>query len=190
MFPGPFASARSVAAATTSPEPRTAGVPPGDNREMPRIHVTRIAVNEDAIDVNRHVNNVAYLRWTQDAATAHSAAQGWTLERFRSAGACWVVRSHFIEYLRPAFAGDTLLLFTWVAGMKAFSFPRRYLFLRENDGTAVAKAETLWVFADFASGRPVRIPPEVEAAFPIVPDDDRELVALTGGAASSARQRR
>ena len=115
----------------------------------------------------------------QDAATAHSAAQGWTLERYRAAGAGWFVRSHFIEYLRPAFAGDTLQLYTWVKGMTGFSSPRRYLILRENDGLAVAKAETLWVFVNFGSGRLVRIPPEVVSDFPIVPDDDPELVALT-----------
>ena len=145
---------------------------------MPRIHVTRIAVNDDAIDVNRHVNNLAYLRWMQDAATAHSAAQGWPLERYLAAGAGWFVRSHFIEYLRPAFAGETLLLYTWVTGMTGLSSPRRYLFARDEDGVAVAKAETLWVFVDIETGRPARIPSEVQTAFPFVPDDDPELLAL------------
>jgi acyl-CoA thioester hydrolase len=149
--------------------------------KMPRIHVTPIVVNDDAIDVNGHVNNLAYVRWMQDAATAHSAAQGWALDRYLAAGAGWFVRSHFIEYLRPAFAGETLLLYTWVTGMTARSSPRRYLFAHDQDGSTVARAETLWVFVDFESGRPARIPPEVRDAFPFVPDDDPELVALTRG---------
>ncbi|MGE5155280.1 MAG: acyl-CoA thioesterase [Bdellovibrio bacteriovorus] len=155
---------------------------------MPRIHLTRIVVDDDAIDVNRHVNNLAYLRWMQDAATAHSAAQGWTLERYLSTGAGWFVRSHFIEYLRPAFAGDTLLLYTWVTGMTARSSPRRYLFARDGDGLSVARAETLWVFVDFKSGRPARIPTLVRDAFPCVPDDDAELVALTRSPRGAARE--
>ena len=146
---------------------------------MPRIHLDRFAVADDAIDANGHVGNLEYLRWMQDAATAHSAAQGWALERYRAAGAGWFVRSHSIEYLRPAFAGDTLLLYTWVSGMQRSSSPRRYLVLREGDGVPVAEAQTLWVFVDFVSGRLVRIPPEVVAAFPIVPDGDPELAALT-----------
>lgn len=150
-----------------------------DNPGMARIHLNRVAVTEDAIDVNRHVNNLAYLQWMQDAATGHSAAVGWPHERYVAVGAGWFVRSHFIEYLRPAFAGDTLLVYTWVAGMTAHSSPRRYRFLREDDGVAVARAETLWVYVDFESGRPVRIPAEVRADFPVVPDDDPELVALT-----------
>jgi acyl-CoA thioester hydrolase len=146
-----------------------------------RIHLTRLAVTGDAIDVNQHVNNLAYLRWMQDAATAHSAAQGWTVERYLASGAGWFVRSHFIEYLRPALEGDTLLLHTWVAGMTSRSSPRRYLFVREHDGAAVARAETVWVFVDFRTGRSTGIPHEVASAFPVVGDDDPELAVLTRG---------
>jgi acyl-CoA thioester hydrolase len=156
---------------------------------VPRIHLHRLAVAADAIDVNRHVNNLVYLRWMLDAATAHSVAQGWPLERYLAAGCGWFVRSHFIEYLQPAFAGDALLLATWVKEMKGRTSVRRYIVLRERDGAAVAKAETLWVFIDFASGRPVRIPPEVVAAFPVVPDDDEELAALTPRRPAARRAR-
>ena len=114
----------------------------------------------------------------QDVATAHSAAQGWTFERYLAAGAGWFVRSHYIEYLRPAFLGETLAVHTWVSGFTPRSSPRRYLFVRDADQVPVAQAETLWVFVDFATGRPVRIPGDVEAAFPVVPDDDPELQAL------------
>ena len=146
---------------------------------MPRIHLTRLTITATTIDINQHVNNIAYVQWMQDGATAHSAAQGWTLERYRELGAGWVVRSHGIEYLRQTFAGDTLLLYTWVAGLTNCSSPRRYLFLRESDQAPVAKAETLWVFVDFTTGRPAQIPPEVVTAYPVVADDDPELVALT-----------
>jgi len=148
---------------------------------MPRIYIHRLEVPDDVIDVNRHVNNLAYLRWMQDVATAHSVAQGWPLERYLGIGAGWFVRSHFIEYLRPAFAGDALAIRTWVADIAARSSTRRYLFVREGDGQHVARAETLWVWVDFATGRPARIPGEVVASFPIVPDDDSEVVALGAG---------
>jgi acyl-CoA thioester hydrolase len=149
---------------------------------MPRIYLRRLAVPDDVIDVNRHVNNLAYLRWMQDVATAHSVVQGWPLERYLGIGAGWFVRSHFIEYLRPAFAGDALAIRTWVADIAARSSTRRYLFVRESDGQHVARAETLWVWVDFASGRPARIPGEVVASFPIVADDDPEVTALGAGA--------
>ena len=149
---------------------------------MPRIHVNRIAVADDAIDQYGHVGNLTYLGWMQDAATAHSAAQGWTLERYRAAGAGWFVRSHFIEYLRPAVAGDALTIRTWVADIAARSSTRRYLFVRAHDGQRIARAETLWVWVDFATGRPARIPAEVAASFPVVADDDPEVTTLDAGA--------
>ena len=70
---------------------------------MPAVHARSLQVPAEAIDGNRHVNNLAYLRWMQEVATEHSAAQGWGMHRYFSAGVTWVVRSHFIEYLRPAF---------------------------------------------------------------------------------------
>lgn len=142
---------------------------------MPRVFVHRFEVTAASIDANRHVNNLEYLRWMQDVATAHSAAQGWPLERYVELGAGWFVRSHSIEYLRPANEGDTLTILTWVAGFGPVTSPRRYLFWRGSDGQAIAKAQTLWAFVDFATGRPTRIPHAVSSAFEIVPDGEDVL---------------
>ena len=148
---------------------------------MPRIYVRSFVVPGDAIDGNGHVNNLAYLRWMQDVALEHSAAQGWPLERYVETGTAWVVRSHSIEYLRPAFAGETVTALTWVAHYRRRSSPRRYLFWRESDGRVLAQAETLWVFVDRESGRPRDIPEEMRAAFAEVPDDDEALQAVRRG---------
>jgi acyl-CoA thioester hydrolase len=144
---------------------------------MPRLFVRPFTVPPEAIDALGHVNNLEYLRWTQDVATAHSAAQGWTLERYTDLGKGWVVRRHEIEYLRPAFAGEALRLVTWVAAMRRSSSPRRYLFYRRVDDTVVARAETVWAFVDFATGAPARIPPELAGAFEAVEDDLEALAA-------------
>jgi acyl-CoA thioester hydrolase len=146
--------------------------------ELPRIHVERLAVSPASIDANRHVGNLEYLRWMQDVATAHSAAQGWPLERYVAVGAGWFVRSHAIEYRRPAFEGDALSILTWVAGFGSSSSQRRYLFWRANDRQVVAQAATLWVFVNFATGRPTRILPEVRSAFQAVPDDEDVLQSV------------
>ena len=44
------------------------------------------------------------------AALAHSAAEGWPAEAYQKLGAGWVVRSHQIEYLQPAFPGDQIVV--------------------------------------------------------------------------------
>ena len=137
----------------------------------PRIHSRRFAVPADAIDQQGHVSNLAYVAWMQDLAIEHSAAAGWPMERYLALGAGWVVRSHFIEYLRPAFAGEIIAAHTWVPAFSQCSTPRRFLFLREPDRSPVARAETHWVFVDLATGRRRPLPAELLEAFEPVADD-------------------
>ena len=146
---------------------------------MPRIFSRRFAVPPDAIDANQHVNNIAYVRWMQDIAIEHSTAQGWGMERYLASGASWVVRSHFVEYLRPAFAEDTLEAYTWVAAMEGRRSPRKYLFLNSATRKILARAETVWAYVDLRTGRPIPIPAELGAAFEVVPDE-REVLEHAG----------
>jgi acyl-CoA thioester hydrolase len=126
--------------------------------------VYEVEVAAASIDANGHVNNIEYLRWMQDAAVAHSDAVGCTTAT-RAAGATWVVRSHHVEYLRPAFAGDHIEVRTWVADFRrAFSL-RKYELVRPGDGALLARGETNWAFVDAASGRVRSIPEEIRALF-------------------------
>ena len=126
------------------------------------------AVAADEIDQQGHANNVVFVAWMQAAALAHSAALGWTAERYRQIGKGWVARQHKIDYLQPAFAGDELIVETEVVEMKKVTSTRHYRIVRRSDGQLLAKAETHWAFVDYATGRPTRIPPEIAGAFPIV----------------------
>jgi acyl-CoA thioester hydrolase len=135
---------------------------------MPRIFEHHHQVADKEIDVLNHANNQAYLTWMLEAATAHSAAQGWPSEKYLALGGCWVVRHHEIEYLQPALAADEIVIRTWVSTMERISSERRYEMLRPADGKIVAKAATLWVWIDMKTGRSARIPAEVASAFEVV----------------------
>lgn len=139
---------------------------------MPRILIEKIVVGSDAIDINGHVNNQKYIGWMQDAATTHSQQCGWSLERYFAVNKTWVIRSHTVEYIRPAFKADELLVATWVASVDVQTSLRRYRFVRARDKKTVVEAQTLWVFCDIANGRPTDIIDEVRAAFPVVEDDE------------------
>jgi acyl-CoA thioester hydrolase len=140
----------------------------GYNSAMPDIFFHSHVVQVDEIDDLGHANNVFYIAWLQTAAVAHSAAQGWPGGRYHELGQGWVVRSHSIEYLLPAFGGDHIVVETWVATMKKVTSLRRYRIVRHGDGALLATAETNWAFIDLISGKPVRIPPEVAGAFAVV----------------------
>lgn len=106
------------------------------------------------IDPQGHVNNVAYLRFVQDAAVAHWMAAA--APEVRS-GILWVVRRHEIDYLKPAFEHDELLVRTWVGEPSGATWERFTEISRPADGAMLVQARTVWVLLDAATLRPRRV---------------------------------
>ena len=144
---------------------------PESSKESIYRHV--ISVPAEAMDQNGHVNNVVYVQWMQDVAILHSDSVGCTAAT-AAAGASWVARSHHIEYLSPAFAGDRIEALTWVADFRRVRSMRRYRFVRPADGKILAQGETDWVFIDLRTGRPRAIPDAVSQAFILRPEGPGE----------------
>ncbi len=128
------------------------------------IYYHEFTVPRNAVDRNGHVNNVVYVQWMQDTAALHSEVSGGT-RAARKAGAIWVVRSHKIEYYKPAFAGEDLIALTWVVNFRRATSLRRYKFLRKSDEVILAEGETEWVFVNANTGRPRKVPDEVVRCF-------------------------
>jgi acyl-CoA thioester hydrolase len=132
---------------------------------MTRAYEYEFAVPPEAIDENGHVNNVEYVRWMQEAAVRHFESVGGN-ELMEAARATWVVRSHHVEYLRPALRDQRIRVRTWVKDFRRVMSARKYEFVRADDGTVLAKGETEWVFVDAQTGRPKSIPAELQALLP------------------------
>jgi acyl-CoA thioester hydrolase len=137
---------------------------------MSQIYRYELTVPEDALDVNGHVNNLEYLRWMQSAAILHSDCQGCT-QATADAGATWVVRTHRVEYLRPAFAGEQIIILTWVSNFRRVQSLRKYRIIRAKDNVVLVEGETDWVFVDAKTGRLRSIPKNVIASFEVLPKD-------------------
>jgi acyl-CoA thioester hydrolase len=116
-------------------------------------------VDAQDIDALGHANNVVWVRWINEAAIAHATNVGLGQEACRALGVLWVVRRHDLEYLLPAFAGETIEAFTWPETLRGASSLRRTLF--ERAGQVLARAETTWVLIDLQTGRPRRAPSEM-----------------------------
>ncbi len=129
-----------------------------------RLH---LRVPPEVVDTHRHVNNVAYVQWMQDAAIGHAEACGGA-RLAKEIGGSWFVRMHRIEYLKPAFLKDEITVLTWVADWRKVRSLRRYRFIR--DQTVLAEGETEWVFVDATTGRPKPITERIVAVFGIAPD--------------------
>lgn len=114
-----------------------------------------ITIEPTDIDQLQHVNNEVYLRWLMQAASAHSKAAGFGMEYFVSTKKAFVVRRHEIDYLLPALLGDKLLIKTWIDSFKGARSIRRYELWREDK--KLVEANTLWVYIDLNTGRPIEI---------------------------------
>jgi acyl-CoA thioester hydrolase len=145
---------------------------------QPAVYEHPFRVASVDIDLLGHVNNVVYLRYTQDAAFAHwyAAAGNEYVESL-----VWVVRRHEIDYLQPAFAGDELLTRTWVGAASGASFERFAEITRPKDGQVLARVKSVWVALDAKTLRPRRVTAELRSRFEVKPigddPDDREMTA-------------
>ena len=116
------------------------------------------------IDELGHVNNAVWVQWIQEVALAHwySVADPAHQDNY-----IWVVVRHEVDYLRPAYDGETLTGRTWVGeAPKGARFDRHMEFV-SADGKVRVRARTVWAIIDKAAGRPIRVPPEVVAPFMI-----------------------
>jgi len=114
------------------------------------------------IDELGHVNNAVWVQWIQEIAVSHWYAIASPQD---DAAAIWVVIRHEIDYLRPLLVGETAHGRTWVPDQPRGARFDRLVQFDNGDGKPLVKARTTWAMIDRATGRPVRVPPELAARF-------------------------
>jgi len=142
--------------------------------ELSSVYTYLVQVTEADIDELGHANNVAYVRWLQDAAVAHSEVVGLGYAAYVRLGGVFVIRRQEVDYLRSALRGDELEVRTHVSSVMAAKCQRTTEIVRANDGVVLARGLTTWGFIDVSRGRPTRIPDEVYVAFGMTPKKKRD----------------
>ncbi|GLB49221.1 acyl-CoA thioesterase [Neptunitalea lumnitzerae] len=117
-------------------------------------------VSTDDIDELNHVNNVRYVQWIQDMAQGHWEA---VAPKDFSENYIWVVAAHHIYYKGECFAGDTLLLKTYIESNKGVISHRKVDIYK--DEKLILTATTEWCLLTIATKRPTRIPKEIDELF-------------------------
>ena len=115
----------------------------------------------DDIDELGHVNNAVWVRWIQDIATAHWEAAA---DPAHVAAYAWVVTRHEIDYRGNLTEGQRVTAETRVGEPKGARFDRHVRFVGA-DGRALVTAVTTWALIDRATGRLLRVRPEIAAPF-------------------------
>ena len=128
--------------------------------------VEPVSPNEEDIDGLRHTNNAVYVRWCETIAWAHSASLGLALADYQRLDRAMAIRRAEYDYLLPSFAGDGLLLATWLAGSDGrITLERRFQLIRPGDGQTLLRGHWELVCIELSSGRPRRMPAEFSAAY-------------------------
>ena len=119
---------------------------------------TQLRVRHYEMDALGHVNNAVYQNYLEQAAIEHSEYLGLSLDVYRELGGAFVMRRVEIDYLRPAVAGDTLEITTWLQEMRGTRALRHYEIRKENQEDLFVTAKALWVWVEVKTMRPRPIP--------------------------------
>jgi acyl-CoA thioester hydrolase len=129
---------------------------------MSNSHAMTFTAGPAHIDVLGHVNNVVWVQWMEDIATAHWEA---VAPADHKAAYIWVVVRHEVDYRGNIRLGESVCAETFIPdGPVGARFVRHFRFT-DAHGKAIVTARTTWALIARASGRLIRVPPEVAAPF-------------------------
>jgi len=123
--------------------------------------LTKTATPDD-IDELGHVNNAVWVKWIQDIAVAHWETVA-TAEQ--QSAYIWVVTRHEIDYRGNVGLGETVTGETWVPDPPRGARFDRHVRFTGADGKVKVEAVSTWALLDRATGRLLRVRPELAAPF-------------------------
>ena len=132
---------------------------------MSTVFDLEITVQAKDIDSLGHVNNVVYMHWMQDVATAHIDALGLGLREYLELKHAMVAVEHHVQYRKAAFEGEKIILRTWLDDINALYSFRQYVFYRPQDQSVLFMGNTKWACVEIATGRPKRMSPTFSQAY-------------------------
>lgn len=104
----------------------------------------------------------ALLGLLEQAAVEASTAAGYDAARYTAEQRVWIIRRTRLRRLVPVGGCDEISVRTAVADIRRARSLRRYQIFRGE--VTIAEATTDWVYCDLLSGRPTRIPLELQTA--------------------------
>lgn len=107
------------------------------------------------VDGMRHVNNVVYLTYTEEARSR------WIVEDLKAGGVDeigFILARAEIDFLAAASMGDTVRVEMWVPRIGTKSWDFAYTLRSATDGRLFARARTVQVAYDYRTERTMPIP--------------------------------
>lgn len=134
---------------------------------------TRVRYSE--CNTKHEASLAALLDYLQDCCTFQSEQLGVGVEYLGAHHAAWILSSWQVDILRYPKLGEPLAIDTWPYEMKGFYGLRNFK-IADASGEMILKADSVWVFIDTQTGRPIRPLPEMLEKYPPEPKLDMEYL--------------
>jgi len=117
-------------------------------------------VRYSEVDKNKKLTLNALINYFQDCTTFHSESLGDGIDEVARAGRAWILSSWQIVVDRYPSLFEEIDICTIPYDFKGF-YGMRNFYIQDREGNRIAKANSLWIYMDVNTGRPVKIPKEV-----------------------------
>jgi acyl-CoA thioester hydrolase len=148
---------------------------------MPAKARCQLTVRHYECDPLGHVNHAVYLHYCEVGRLEAMAGAGLPFSKVLKQGYTVVATEVFVQYKAPAFTDDVLDVQSWITEFRGARMLWQQEVYRHSTGALLARAEVTGAFT-LADGRPVRIPPAMQALLEAV------HVPEAGQSASSRRR--
>jgi acyl-CoA thioester hydrolase/thioesterase-3 len=120
---------------------------------------TEIMVRPSEIDINGHVHQSVYLDYVLLARFDQmKRCYKMPMEEFFKMGYSWTTRSTTIEFQKPIFLGETIIIRTWVEEIRQKSVKVCFQILKKETGQTAAEGYGVYVLINRKTGKPEAIP--------------------------------
>ena len=119
-------------------------------------------------EVDTHLNLTlgSVIDYFQDCSTFHSEAAGMSIARLNEKKRAWLLSSWQIVPVRLPKLGEKVTVSTWPYAFKGF-FGYRNFTMTGEDGECLVYANSIWIYLDTETGRPVKVDEEQKTSFPL-----------------------
>jgi len=120
---------------------------------------TEIVVRPNEIDINRHVHQSVYLDYVLFARYDQmKRCYKMPIEEFFKMGYSWATKSMHLEFNKPVYLGEIIIVRTWVEEIKQKGVKVRFQILKKETKEIVAEGYMLYVLINIKTGKPEKIP--------------------------------
>jgi acyl-CoA thioester hydrolase/thioesterase-3 len=120
---------------------------------------TEIEVRPHEIDINRHVHQSVYLDYVLYARFDQmKRCYKMPMEEFFRMGFTWATRSVSLEFNKPLFLGEKIIVRTWVDEIRQKSVKVCFQILKKENEDMAASGEGIYVLLSRKTGRPENLP--------------------------------